>query len=76
MTNKERQQKLDKQKYLKSERIGVDMSGAMTYCCFCKEKKYPLNCDVAQEVRESKCLCAKAYNRMKRSKKNDKARSD
>ena len=68
MTNKNRQASLDKQKYDFSELSKADMSGFMVYCEFCenqdncKSGKYNYN-----HIKEE-CLCAKAYNRMKRSK--------
>ncbi len=52
MTNKERQAKLDKQKWELSERTGKDMCGTFDHCVVCKhEKEYP---------------CAKAYIRAHR----------
>ena len=67
MTNKERQKSLDKKKWLESEKQGCDLSGAMEYCSCCSECDWWLDiCTATQEERESKCLCATAYNRMQR----------
>ena len=66
MTNKERQKSLDKSKWLLSESEGKDKSGSMWYCNMCGHQTKD-GCNAAQEERESKCLCAKAYNRAKRS---------
>lgn len=65
MTNKERQVKLDKIKYEASEEEHEDLSGKMFYCDFCAEANNNETCAATQEERESKCLCAKAYNRGK-----------
>lgn len=80
MTNKERQNQLDKRKWLESEEKGKDMSGWMKYCCYCDDCKLVqtfvdgkprilLRCNATQEERETACLCAKAYNRMYRGRK-------
>lgn len=66
MTNKERQESLDKRKWLESEKTKVDCSGTMIYCAFC-EYKSGFKCKAAQQEREVKCLCAKAFNRMSRA---------
>lgn len=67
MTNKQRQVSLDKQKWLESEKKEVDLSGHMAYCEYCDYEF--LGCDISQEERVEKCLCAKAYNRMVRGAK-------
>lgn len=70
MTNKERQKSLDKKKWLVSEEFEADMSGYMPWCGYCDKCPNDANiCNATQEERESKCLCATAYNRMKRYKK-------
>ena len=71
MTNKERQKSLDKKKWFVSKEFEADMSGYMPWCVYCDKSEYfqrdlPLQCCASQEERESKCLCATAYNRMKR----------
>lgn len=67
MTNKERQKSLDKQKWNCSEDYEQDLSGHMYYCECCGYITSD-GCTVTQEQREQQSLCAKAYNRMKRSK--------
>ena len=70
MTNQERQRSLDKEKWLKSEELGTDLSGCMIYCDYCYHQVHTFeatSCDAPSE-RESRCLCASAYNRMKRGK--------
>lgn len=69
MTNKERQKSLDKKKWIASEKYGGDLSGAMEYCWACKHR-YDIGCTTTQKEREAACLCATAYNRMKREIKN------
>lgn len=68
MTNKERQAQLDKIKYEESIIAQRDLSGKMFYCDMCDKTDSNFNCLVAQEERESGCLCAKAYNKGKRKK--------
>lgn len=78
MKNTERQKSLDKKKWIASEKNGMDMSGEMLHCFYCK-KRTPRDwqsdgflrhgCSASQEEREGQCLCATAYNRMKRTKK-------
>ncbi|MBQ2894960.1 MAG: hypothetical protein IJE92_05525 [Clostridia bacterium] len=67
MTNKDRQASLDKEKWLESEKMGVDMSGEMPYCGDCEHQL--LGCLATHEKRVENCLCAKAYNRMARRRK-------
>ena len=67
MTNKERQKSLDKKKWVASEKQKFDMSGFMAYCEYCN-KRGGLHgeCQTSQEERETKCLCATAWNRKER----------
>jgi hypothetical protein len=76
MKNVERQRSLDRKKWLESEKMCFDMSGKMPYCDYCGMQgfdcilnKYVLEniCTTPHEEREQKCLCATAYNRMKRN---------
>lgn len=76
MKNIERQTSLDKSKWLLSEQEGKDMSGRMWYCKSCgmqgfeHDGKELVNvCLAKQRDREADCICAKAYNRAKRSLK-------
>ena len=61
------QKRLDKAKYLESERLHTDLSGNMDYCDFC-DQQANFKCRATQLDREMNCLCAKSYNRMVRSK--------
>jgi hypothetical protein len=63
MTNKERQAKLDKKKWLESEKECCDKTGEMPYCFYCLYQTPYLMCQATQEERENGCLCAKAYNK-------------
>lgn len=74
MTNKERQESLDKKKWLESEKYGIDMSGAMRWCDYCGNQyrnpvKHGFACTASHENRVEYCMCAKAYNRMKKGEK-------
>ena len=62
MNNKQRQTRLDKEKYLASEQAQADLSGKMPYCAACTNEN-PDGCEYTQEQREQGCICAKAYNR-------------
>lgn len=70
MTKQERQKRLDRMKWLESEKEERDMSGMMDYCDFCdSQSEYMDDCEANPEEREAECLCATAYTRMKRTKK-------
>lgn len=64
MTNKERQQSLDNQKYLASEKANIDLSGVMPYCKACphRDAEYEM-CAITHEQRVAETSCAKAFNR-------------
>lgn len=66
MKNTERQKSLDRKKWYKSLANDSDQSGKMEYCQFCDKRGLFDNCEADQRIRESVCLCATAYNRMKR----------
>ena len=66
MTNQERQKQLDKQKWLRSKQYDEDLSGKMPYCITCDRKNCLHRCTAIQKEREEYCLCAKAYNKLKR----------
>lgn len=68
MTNKERQKQLDEQKWLISEQYGEDLSGKMTYCIKCDCMNCLHRCLATQEERVKFCLCAKAYNKLNKTK--------
>jgi hypothetical protein len=67
MTNKERQKSLDKEKWLRSQELGEDMSGKMVYCTRCDKMNCLHRCTASQKERVENSLCAKAYNRLNRS---------
>lgn len=68
MTNKERQEQLDKKKWLESEKAGHDMGGKMQYCCKC-EWQICIDygkwcCGATNGIIQEGLICAKAYNRL------------
>lgn len=65
--NSIKQKELDKEKWLKSELCNEDMSGAMYYCDACMYQCNGFACGVSHDDRVGKCLCAKAYNRLRRT---------
>lgn len=69
MTNKERQSRLDKKKWFTSKMYKRDCSGSMPYCISCTQRTCTHICKATQAERENQCLCAKAYNKMSRVKK-------
>lgn len=69
MTNKELQKRLNKKKWLESEKVGEDMGGQMDYCSFCLEQDLNGYCGSIQDEIDENCLCAKAYLRSKRKEK-------
>ena len=68
MTNSEQQKRLDRKKWKESVENLTDMSGKMDYCDYCQHQAYDsdYHCEVTQAEKETKSLCAKAYNRMRR----------
>lgn len=77
MTKKERQIRLDKEKWEKSFREKTDQTGLMEYCKYCSnygiktifyngfvKQEVKHYCLLTQEQRESLSACATAYNRM------------
>jgi len=66
MKNIERQRSLDRKKWYASLTYDSDQSGKMDYCQHCQKQGIFETCEADQRVRESSCLCATAYNRMKR----------
>lgn len=56
ISNKKRQERIDKEKWELSQQWGVDFCGRLPICIYCKlEKEYP---------------CAKAYNRSRKIMSN------
>lgn len=68
MTNIQTQHRLDKRKWILSEKLGNDLSGYMDYCDFCPHRTSDKKCKLAQVDREINCICAKAYNKMHQTK--------
>lgn len=70
MTNKQRQDNLDKKKWLESEKLGCNLGGAMDYCQNCEHASEDNTiCLTTQEKRETEFLCAKNYNRLYKKRK-------
>ena len=69
MTNKENQNARNNEKWFASKLYKNDLSGHMAWCNHCERQTPTHNCNAPQTKRDEECLCAKAYNRMKRSKK-------
>lgn len=65
MTNKKRQEVLDKEKWIESYECKEDQSGKMPYCQYC-EFAVLGKCTQDEKVREISYQCATAFNRMKR----------
>lgn len=63
MTNKNRQEQLDKQKWLHGEKSLYDPSGSMKYCSVCQYQTNGI-CSLTHEERVEDTVCAKAYNKM------------
>ena len=71
MTNKEKQVKLDNEKWLESEKVGYDKAGEMDWCYYCNHQFSDLtnNKFKCMYDGDSYTPCATAYNRMKRVNK-------
>ena len=74
LTLKQRQKRLDLEKWVESKKQGFDMSGCMLYCQFCEKadhrnKTEAGQCYATQEERVADSICAKAYNKMKKMNK-------
>ena len=66
---KDRQEILDKEKWEESQTQGRDMSGEMEYCNYCSEHIFGTFCRHNQKERETKFLCARAWNNMQKKSK-------
>lgn len=65
MNYKKSQERLDKKKYLDSEKIGFDVSGHLAHCQVCPcRMKGDCHCIASQEDRTKYCLCARAYDKL------------
>ena len=68
MTNKERQKRLDLERWYESEKHNGDMSGLLPYCRDCKHRnKNYADCDLSYTERTQTQACATAYNKMKKN---------
>ena len=70
MSNKEKQQKLDIEKWLASEKCGYDRAGSMDWCNYCKaQKQYITQGKVfcANKAKDT-TTCATAYNKMRKAR--------
>ena len=70
---KETQKRLDKKKWLESEKQGYDMSGCMTYCKDCEYADHShstLNgkCYATQQEKENNYICARQYEKITKRK--------
>lgn len=63
ISNKAKQQELDRMKWNLSQIEQKDLSGKMDYCNYCPQQFDGCVCNIGQHVREQECLCAKAFNR-------------
>lgn len=68
MTNKERQSIIDEEILVESEKNNTDMKGFMPYCEYCENENACESGEYSYSDIMKKSLCAKAYNKMKRSK--------
>lgn len=64
-TNKVLQSRLDREKYIASEKANYDKSGNMYYCSKCDAQNNAI-CEATQEEREKQSLCAKAFKKWER----------
>jgi hypothetical protein len=69
-TKTERQEQLDKRRWIRSEKAKADMGGTFEYCNYCNYKSKPINtpyyngvphCNTTYEQRVQECPCAVAY---------------
>lgn len=77
MTNKERQEQLDKARWIKSEHAMHDCGGQFEYCEQCEQRSTPISnthyvsdyhCNMSYDNRQKTCACAKAYNKHYKNK--------
>ena len=70
MSNKEKQQKLDIEKWLASEKCGYDRAGSMDWCNYCKAQKQSIakgKVFCANKEKDT-TTCATAYNKMRKAR--------
>lgn len=70
MSNKEKQQKLDIEKWLASENCGYDRAGSMDWCNYCKAQKQSITQEKVFCANKEKdtTTCATAYNKMRKAR--------
>lgn len=77
MTNPQRQEYLDKKRWILSEKVKHDVGGNENFCNLCEHKSTPIgtpyynpvaHCNCSYEQRKENCTCAKAYNKYYHSK--------
>ena len=71
MSNKEKQQKLDIEKWLASEKCGYDRAGSMDWCNYCKAQKQSTIAKgkvFCANKEKDTTTCATAYNRMRKAR--------
>lgn len=81
MTNKERQESLDKARWIASEKAMRDCGGQFAHCKGCTYRSTPIpnttympdyHCNAAYDLRLKEFPCATAYNKFyKKRKKNE-----
>jgi hypothetical protein len=78
MTNRERQRSLDRLRRQWTADAGVEASGRLDFCGRCEYRADGGGCLTHQAEREDKALCAKAFNRLnrRRKEKNDNEEQD
>ena len=69
VSNIKNQKARNDEKWFKSKMYKSDLSGSMGWCLYCGSQTPTHKCNAPQTKRDQECLCAKAYNKMKRSKK-------
>lgn len=81
MNNPKRQEQLDKQRWIRSEKAKCDMGGTFDYCAVCEQRSAAIgthyytatpHCNCSYEQRKQDNTCAKAYNKYYRKKKLNK----
>lgn len=64
MNYRKSQDRLDKKKYLDSEKIGFDLSGHLQHCQVCPCRMKDCHCLATQDDRVKYSLCARAYDKL------------
>lgn len=64
MSYKRDQERLDKKKYLESEKAGFDLSGHLEHCQVCPCRDDNCHCLASQDDRVKDSLCGRAYAKL------------